>query len=103
MRGTGGTRVLLFILREGQGFAFGGVVAVPLGDFDYVVAGLGDDGLAAEAGVELLVGGHVEAGELIVFGFADPLFAVLHPDMAGGACAGAAARAESYTHLRANE
>ena len=53
------------------GFAFLDVVAVPLGDFDDVGAGLFDDGLAAQAGVELDVGGGLHAVEFEVFGFAE--------------------------------
>jgi len=86
-----GTKSLL-IFGEGQGFAFGGVVAIPLGDFDYVIAGLGDDGLATKTGVQLLVGGHIEAVEFVVFGFAYAIFAVFDPDVAGGAGARPAAR-----------
>ena len=61
----------LLAFGERQRLAFGDVVAVPLGNLDDVVAGFGDDCLAAEAGVELRIGGHVEAVEFVVFGFAD--------------------------------
>ena len=45
------------------GFAFLDVVAVPFWDFDDVGAGFFDDGLAAETGVELDVGGGLHAVE----------------------------------------
>jgi hypothetical protein len=80
----------LLIFSEGERLAFRGVVAVPLGDFYDVVAGPGDDGLAAESAVELLVGGHVEAVDFVVFGFRDTGL-ILDPEMAGGAGADASA------------
>ena len=63
----------LLVVSQSEGFAFGGVVAIPFGDFDYVVTGLGDDGLAAQTRGKLLIGSHVEAVELIVVGLADSL------------------------------
>ena len=67
-----GTRILAIIFfGQGERLAFGGVVAIPLGNLNYVVAGPGNDGLAAEARVQLLIGGHIQAIKLIVVGFAD--------------------------------
>ena len=82
---------MLLAFGEGKGFAFGDVVAVPFGDFNDVVAGAGDDGLAAEAGVKLLVGGHVHAVDFFVLGFTDAGVAFLDPEVAGGAGACSAA------------
>src|SRR3569833_532947 len=65
----------LLVLRQGEGFAFRRVVPIPLGYLDNVVAGLGDDSLTAEARVELLVGGHIQAIKFIVVGFADTILA----------------------------
>ena len=74
-----------------RGLAFLHVVAVPLGDFDDVGAGLFDDCLAAEARVQLDVRGGLHAVELQVFGLADAACALLHMHVAGGAGADAAA------------
>jgi hypothetical protein len=69
----------------GGGLAFLDVVLIPGGDLGDVGARLLDDALAAEAGVELEAGGHVEAIELEVFGLGDSLGALLQKDVAGGA------------------
>jgi hypothetical protein len=69
----------------GGWLAFLDVVFVPGGDLGYVGAGLFDDALAAEAGVELEAGGHVEAIELEVFGFGDAFGTLLEEHVAGGA------------------
>lgn len=61
------------------------VVFVPGGNLGDVGSGLFDDALAAEAGVELEAGGHVEAVELEIFGFGDAFGAFLEEHMAGGA------------------
>ena len=74
----------------GQRLALGDVVAVPFGNLDHVLAGAGDDGLAAEARIQLLIGGHVQAVQLIVVGLADAAL-ILDPQVAGGAGADAAA------------
>jgi hypothetical protein len=73
------------LLFDGGGLAFLDVVLVPGGDLGDVGAGLLDDALAAEAGVELEAGSHVEAVELEVFGFGDSLGTLLQEDVAGGA------------------
>jgi hypothetical protein len=70
---------------DGGGLAFLDVVFVPGGDLGDVGAGLLDDALAAEAGVELEAGGHVEAIELEVFGFGDSFGTLLKEHVAGGA------------------
>ena len=70
---------------DGGGFAFLDVVFVPGGNFGDVGAGLFDDALAAEAGVELEAWGELEAVELEVFGFRDALGTLLQKDVAGGA------------------
>jgi len=75
----------------GGGFAFLDVVFVPGGNFGDVGAGLFDDALAAEAGVELEAGGHVEAIELEVFGFGDAFGTLFEEHVAGGAGGDAAA------------
>jgi hypothetical protein len=80
-RGASG-RGLLF---DGGGLAFLDVVFVPGGDLGDVGAGLFDDALAAEAGVELEAGGHVEAIELEVFGLGDAFGTLLEEHVAGGA------------------
>src|SRR6202051_5050140 len=69
----------------GGGLAFLHVVAIPLGDLDDVGAGLLDDGLAAEAAVQLHVGGGLHAVELLVLGLADALGAFLDPEGGGRA------------------
>ena len=73
------------LLFDGGGLAFLDVVLVPGGNLGDVGAGLLDDALAAEAGVELEAGGHVEAIELEVFGFGDAFGALLEEHVAGGA------------------
>ncbi len=73
------------LLFDGGGFAFLDVVFIPGGDFGDVGSWLFDDALAAEAGVELEAGGHIEAIEFEVFGFGDALFALLEEHVAGGA------------------
>jgi hypothetical protein len=73
------------LLFGGGGLAFLDVVFVPGGDLGDVGAGLLDDALAAEAGVELEAGGHVEAIELEVFGFGDAFGTLLEEHVAGGA------------------
>ena len=73
------------LLFDGGGLAFLDVVFVPGGNLGDVGAGLLDDALAAEAGVELEAGGHVEAIELEVFGFGDAFGALLEEHVAGGA------------------
>jgi hypothetical protein len=83
------TRATLFL--DGGGFAFLDVVLVPGGDLGDIGAGLFDDTLAAEAGVELEAGGEFEAVELEVFGFRDAGGAFLQEDVAGGAGGYAAA------------
>ena len=70
---------------DGGGLAFLDVVFVPGGDLGEVGAGLFDDALAAESGVELEAGGELEAIELEVFGFGDAGGAFLQKDVAGGA------------------
>jgi hypothetical protein len=82
-----------FVLGAGAvgGLAFLHVVAVPLGDFDHVGAGLFDDGLAAEAAVELDVRRGLHAVELEVFGLAEARCTLFHVDVAG--CTGADASA----------
>ena len=67
------------------GLAFLDVVFVPGGDLGDVRAGLLDDALAAEAGVELEAGGHVEAIEFEVFGLGDAFGTLLEKHVAGGA------------------
>ena len=79
------------LLDYGGGFAFLDVVLVPAGDLDDVGAGLFDDGLAAEAAVELQPRGEFHAVELFFFGLGDAGFALLDEEMAGGAGADAAA------------
>jgi len=74
-----------WLLFDGGGLTFLDVVFVPGGDFGDVGSGLLDDALAAEAGVELEAGGHVEAIELEVFGFGDAFGALLEEHVAGGA------------------
>ena len=69
--------------------AFADVVAVPFGDGNDDVAF--DDGLAAEAGVELVVGGLLDAVEFVVFHLGKVVAAFLYNDMTGGAGAAAAA------------
>jgi len=69
----------------GGGLAFLDVVFVPGGNLGDVGAGLLDDALAAEAGVELEAGGHVEAVELEIFSFGDAFGALLEEHVAGGA------------------
>jgi hypothetical protein len=68
----------LLAFGQGQRLALGDVVAVPLGNLDHVHAGLGDDGLAAEARVQLLVGGHVHAINLVVVRLADAVWSLIH-------------------------
>src|SRR5271157_2979860 len=80
----------LLVFGQRQGLAFGDVITIPLGNFDDVVAGLGDHGLAAETRIELLIGGHVETVEFVVVRRADSVL-VLDPQMAGGTGADAAA------------
>ncbi len=74
-----------------RGFAFLDVVTVPLGNLDGVGTGLFNDGLAAEAAVELDIGGSLHAVELEVFGLGDAPCTLFDVDVAGGAGADATA------------
>ncbi len=70
---------------DGGRLAFLDVVFIPGGNLGDVGAGLFDDALAAEAGVELEAGCHVEAIEFEVFGFGDAVGTLLEEHVAGGA------------------
>jgi len=78
-------RLQVGLFFDGGGLAFLDVVLVPGGNLGDIGAGLLDDALAAEAGVELEAWGHVEAIEFEVFGFGDALGTLLEEHVAGGA------------------
>jgi len=70
---------------------FGNVVAIPGWNFDDDLAGFLDGCLAAEARVELEVGGGVEFVGFVVFHLRNAISAFLNPHVASRACAIAAA------------
>lgn len=80
MQNTGGV---------GRSVAFADVITIPVGNKDSNVAF--DDGLATEAGVELEIGGLLDAVEFVVVHFREVFGARFDDHVAGGACAASAA------------
>src|SRR5271165_4861955 len=70
---------------------FGDIVAVPGGNFDHDFARFLDYRLAAEARVQLQIGGHVEPIGLVIVHFTEQFLALPHHHVASGAGAVASA------------
>src|ERR1700678_1917845 len=81
---------LSLLFREAQRLALGDIVAIPLGDLHYVIAGPGNHRLAAQAGVQLQIRCHIQSIQLIVICRRELIAAILNPQVTGGASAGTA-------------
>src|ERR1700722_5187077 len=81
---------LSLLFREAQRLALGDIVAIPLGDLHYVIAGPGNHRLAAQAGVQLQIRCHIQSIQLIVICRRELIAAILNPQVTGGAGAGTA-------------